>query len=150
MEEKEFDPVSRTEENEEIEEDETEELEELEEAEVSDEAEEIEEAEARDDFATAEFEEISEKYGNGVMYDIEVLNELLETHRWTTNSVISDKRDSLEWSFDLAKKYFPNDVLVINDGNFIPQIGVKTYRHPYYMLIDAALAKGTRIDKIGI
>lgn len=96
------------------------------------------------------FMEIALKYGNGVMYDIEVINELLETHWWTTNSVISDTRDSLEWSFELAQKYFPNDVLVINDGNFVPEIGEKTYRHPYYMLIDAALAKGVRIDKIGI
>ena len=96
------------------------------------------------------FMEIALKYGNGVMYDIEVINELLETHWWNTNSVISDTRDSLEWSFELAQKYFPNDVLVINDGNFVPEIGEKTYRHPYYMLIDAALAKGVRIDKIGI
>ena len=96
------------------------------------------------------FMEIAQRYGNGVMYDIEVINELLETHWWTTNSVISDTRNSLEWSFELAQKYFPNDVLVINDGNFVPEIGKKTYRHPYYMLIDAALAKGVRIDKIGI
>jgi GH35 family endo-1,4-beta-xylanase len=96
------------------------------------------------------FMEIAQRYGNGVMYDIEVINELLETHWWTTNSVISDTRNSLEWSFELAQKYFPNDVLVINDGNFVPEIGEKTYRHPYYMLIDAALAKGVRIDKIGI
>ena len=96
------------------------------------------------------FMEIAQRYGNGVMYDIEVINELLETHLWTTNSVISDTRNSLEWSFELAQKYFPNDVLVINDGNFVPEIGEKTYRHPYYMLIDAALAKGVRIDKIGI
>lgn len=96
------------------------------------------------------FMEIALKYGNGVMYDIEVINELLETHWWNTNSVISDTRNSLEWSFELAQKYFPNDVLVINDGNFVPEIGEKTYRHPYYMLIDAALAKGVRIDKIGI
>ena len=96
------------------------------------------------------FMEIAQRYGNGVMYDIEVINELLGTHCWTTNSVISDTRNSLEWSFELAQKYFPNDVLVINDGNFVPEIGKKTYRHPYYMLIDAALAKGVRIDKIGI
>lgn len=96
------------------------------------------------------FREISERYSNGVMYDVEVINELLETHWWDTNSVISDTRDSLEWSFELAQKYFPNDVLVINDGNFVPEIGEKTYRHPYYMLIDSAIAKGVKIDKIGI
>lgn len=96
------------------------------------------------------FSEISKRYGNGVMYDVEVINELLETHGWTTNSVLSDTRDSLEWSFKLAQEYFPNDVLVINDGNFVPEIGEKTYRHPYYMLIDSAIAKGVRIDKIGI
>lgn len=96
------------------------------------------------------FEEISRRYGNGVMYEVEVINELLEAHDWKTNSVISDTRDVLEWSFQLAQKYFPDDVLVINDGNFLPEIGRLTYRHPYYMLIDAALAKGVRIDKIGI
>lgn len=96
------------------------------------------------------FKEIADRYGNGVMYDIEVINELLETHWWTTHSCISDAKDSLEWSFNLAKKYFPNDTLVINDGNFIPEIGEKTYRHPYYMLIESALLKGARIDKIGI
>ena len=96
------------------------------------------------------FSEIAERYGNGVMYDVEVINELLQTHYWTTNSVISDTKDSLEWSFKLAEKYFPNDVLVINEGNYLPEIGLMTYRHPYYMLIESALLKGARIDKIGV
>lgn len=96
------------------------------------------------------FREIAERYGNGVMYEVEVINELLEVPTWKTNSIVSKTRDCLEWSFELAEKYFPNDVLVINDGNFIPEIGTKTYRHPYYMLIDAAIAKGARIDKIGV
>ena len=96
------------------------------------------------------FKEIAERYGDGVMYEIEVLNELIETPYWTTNSVLSDTEDALEWSFNLAEKYFPNDVLVINDGNFVPEIGKHTYRHPYYLLIDGAIAKGVRIDKIGI
>ena len=96
------------------------------------------------------FREIADRYGNGVMYEVEVINELLETYAWTTNSVISNEIDSLEWSFKLAEKYFPNDILVINDANFVPEIGEKTYRHPYYMLVDSALAKGVRIDKIGI
>ncbi len=76
------------------------------------------------------FKEIADRYGNGVMYDIEVINELLETPYWTTNSCISDDKDSLEWSFGLAKKYFPNDTLVINDGNFIPEIGGKNIQTP--------------------
>ena len=96
------------------------------------------------------FREIAERYGDKGMYEIEVINELLETHTWKTNSVISDTKDSLEWSFALAEKYFPNDTLVINDANYVPAIGKTTYRHPYYMLIDAALAKGVRIDKIGV
>lgn len=96
------------------------------------------------------FSEIAERYGNGVMYDVEVINELLQTYWWTTHSVISDTKDSLEWSFKLAEKYFPSDVLVINDGTYIPEIGKMTYRHPYYMLIESALLKGARIDKIGI
>lgn len=96
------------------------------------------------------FAEIAERYGNGVMYEIEVINELLSMHSWVENSILSKRKDSLEWSFKLAEKYFPNDVLVINDGNYLAEIGRKTYWHPYYTLIDAALAKGTRIDKIGV
>ncbi len=96
------------------------------------------------------FKEIAERYGNGAMYEIEVINELIETPKWTTNSILSHAKDALEWSFKLAEKYFPNDVLVINDANFVPEIGKHTYRHPYYLLIDGALAKGVRIDKIGI
>ena len=96
------------------------------------------------------FSEIAERYGNGVMYDIEVMNEMLQMHWWTTHSVISNTKDSVEWAFKLAKKYFPNDVLVINEGNYLPEIGEQTYRHPYYMLVETALLKGARIDKIGV
>ena len=109
-----------------------------------------EHAEEMEQLYEKRFMEIAKRYGNGIMYEVEVINELLETYAWTTKSVIGDRRDALEWSFGLAQKYFPDDILVINDGNFIPEIGEKTYRHPYYMLIDSALAKGTRIDKIGI
>lgn len=96
------------------------------------------------------FIEIAERYGNRDMYEVEVINEVLSTPKWKTNSVISTARDSVEWSFGLAEKYFQNDVLMINDGSYIPKIGELTYRHPYYLLVDAALAKGVRIDKIGI
>lgn len=96
------------------------------------------------------FSEIAELFGGGKMYSTEVINEVLSSHAWQTNSVLSKKRDAVEWAFSLAEKYFPNDILEINDGNYIPEIGRLTYHHPYFLLIDAALSKGIRIDKIGI
>ena len=93
--------------------------------------------------------EIGEKYSER-LYEIEVINELLSEHAWHGHSVISTKRDILEWSFALARKYFKDNTLVVNDGNYVPEIADKDYRHPYFMLIDAALSKGVEIDKIGI
>lgn len=95
------------------------------------------------------FLEISERYAKK-LYEIEVINEDICKANWTTNSVISKKTDVVKWSFDLAEKYFPNDTLVINDGNFIPKISEMRERHPYYLLIKQNLEKGARIDKIGI
>lgn len=95
------------------------------------------------------FAGIAKRY-SGKLYEVEVLNELLSEWWWTGQSVLSERRDILELMFSLAEQYFQNDTLVINDGNYIPEIGQMDYRHPYYMLIDAALSKGVRIDKIGV
>ena len=63
---------------------------------------------------------------------------------------LSDTKDIIEWSFNLARKYFPNEVLVINEGNPIPPLSRDDYRNPYYMMIENSLQKGTKIDKIGL
>ena len=96
------------------------------------------------------FSEIAERYGNGVMYDVEVINELLQTHYWTTNSVISDAKDSLEWSFGLAEKYFPNNQLGINEHTGLCWMDRCRATDKYYSYIEANMLKGARIDAIGM
>ena len=95
------------------------------------------------------FAEIAERY-SGKLYEVEVINELLCEWYWNFRSVISTRRDILEWAFALAQKYFKDDVLVINEGQPLEGTAKTDYRHPYFMMIDAALAKGVRIDKIGL
>ena len=95
------------------------------------------------------FRQISERYA-GRLYEIEVINEILCESAWTTQTVISEKKDILEWSFDLAAKYFPNDCLVFNEANQLISAAKQDYRNACYMMLDAALMKGVQIDKIGI
>ena len=92
------------------------------------------------------FRQISERY-SGRMLEFEVINELL---CYWDGSAISHDKDILEWSFDLARKYFPNETLVINEGNALSDLYKKTYKHPYYMMLENALMKGVSIDKIGV
>lgn len=95
------------------------------------------------------FQEIAERY-SGKMYEFEVINEVLSYHQEV--SVLSDRKDILDWTFGLAKKYLPNEKLVINDGNFVPHIGKPHvgYHHPYYMMIQSALQRGVPIGKVGV
>ncbi len=95
------------------------------------------------------FRQISERY-SGRLVEFEVINELLCEHGWTTQTAVSKKEDIVKWSFDLARKYFPNEILVFNEGNPIIDAAWKGYRAPYYMLLENALLKGVSIDKIGL
>ena len=60
--------------------------------------------------------------------------------------------DLVEWSFELARKYFPSNKLAINESN--RWIWEKTAfyfdRSPYFMQIERALSKGAKIDSIGM
>lgn len=95
------------------------------------------------------FAEIAERYC-GKMYEFEVINEVLSYHPEV--SVLSDRRDILDWVFALAKKYFGNEKLVINEGNFIPEIGAPHigFHHKYCLLLESALQRGVSIGKIGV
>lgn len=95
------------------------------------------------------FSEIAERY-SGKMYEFEVTNETLCVPMWKKMSILSKKRNIEEWCFDIAKKYFKDDVLVINEGNPLPQIAIDGYKAKYFLLLEKLLAKGTPIDKIGI
>lgn len=99
------------------------------------------------------FRQISERY-SGRMLEFEVINEILcEWHE----TVLGYEKDIIEWAFKLAKKYFPNETLVINEGaNKLTDMGCykyggfSGYRTPYLLQLDYLFAKGVQIDKIGI
>lgn len=93
--------------------------------------------------------QIAERYA-GRLYEIEAINETFCTHAWSTQSVISEKRDIVEWAFELCRKYFPYDTLLINEGNPIAKLHQNDYRSPYFIQIEKALLKGAQIDKIGL
>ncbi len=95
--------------------------------------------------------QIAERY-NGRFFEVEVINELLCEAGWGKDikSVISEKRDILEWAFGLARKYMPNETLVLNEGNELNNLAKEDYRGRYFMMIDNALKNGTPIDKIGV
>lgn len=95
------------------------------------------------------FKEISERYA-GKLSEVEVINETLQTHWWKTGSVIISKKDLNEWAFGLAKKYFPDDTLVINEGGVNEDLADKGIWSAYYLEIENALLKGLPIDKIGL
>lgn len=90
--------------------------------------------------------QISERYA-GKLMEFEVINELLCF--WNESALSLDK-DILTWSFEAARKYLPNEKLVINEGSLVCAIGKQAHRHPYYLLIENAMLKGAEIDKIGI
>lgn len=95
------------------------------------------------------FRQISERYA-GRLFEFEVINELLLEAGWTKQSVISEKRDIVEWAFKLARKYFPGDVLVFNEGNPINAAARQDYRSTYFMMLENALLKGVEVDKVGL
>lgn len=92
------------------------------------------------------FRQISERY-SGRMFEIEVINELLCHYRRTE---LSHNKDIIPWSFKTARKYFPNETLVINESNPLQAAAHQDYCNAYYMLIENALLKGASIDKIGL
>ncbi len=96
------------------------------------------------------FAEIASRYA-GKMYEFEVINEILLSPGWNgRKSVLCDTRDFIEWCFALARKYFPNEILVMNECNQSWQLAHERYTSKYYMQLDGLLAKGTSIDKIGM
>jgi len=96
-------------------------------------------------------EQISEKYV-GKMVEFEVINEILQAHRWDKRgrSPLTKERDVEEWAFHTARKYFPQETLVINEGTHLTDIGTLSYRAPYFLQCENLLLKGASIDKIGI
>lgn len=95
------------------------------------------------------FAEIAERYGDN-LYEVEAINEMLEEQYWTTQSVLCEQHDIVEWVFALARKYFPHSRLVFNEGCRVPMIAAADYRDPYILMLDKAISHGASVDKIGI
>ncbi len=96
------------------------------------------------------FKEIADRY-RGKMYEFEVTNELLSEWTWDKQSCLCSNRDVLDWAFNLARKYLPNETLVINEGDMIhSEVAGHDYRSRYFLMIEGALQRGVSIDKIGM
>lgn len=95
------------------------------------------------------FAEIAARYSD-CLYEVEVINEMLEEQYWKTQSVLCANKDIVEWAFSLARKYFPRSKLVFNEGCRVPFIAAADYRDPYILMLDRALSHGASVDKIGI
>ena len=92
------------------------------------------------------FRQISERY-SGRMYEFEVINEVLcEWH----DSALGYEKDIIEWSFNLAHKYFKNETLLINEGSHLTRAAKTGYSNPYLLLLERTFARGNKMSKIGI
>lgn len=93
--------------------------------------------------------QISERF-SGRLVEYEAINEVFCAQWWDFKSVISDKRNVIEWAFGLARKYLPNETLVLNEGNPLISLGKAGYRSPYFMMYENALKNGASVDKLGL
>ncbi len=93
------------------------------------------------------FSQIAERYC-GKMFEFEVTNELFIAKERKT--VLASKRGIAKTCFELARKYFPNEKLTINEANQIPDIAKLDYYSPYFLQCENLLNQGVPIDRIGL
>ena len=94
------------------------------------------------------YKEISERYADKIP-TIEVTNELLWESKYVAVPSIYEEDDYLDFAFSLAKKYFPNNQLAINEAPMVWRENARTTDH-YYAYTEAAIHRGVRIDAIGM
>ena len=94
------------------------------------------------------YQEISERYADKIP-TIEVTNELLWESKYVAVPSIYEENDYLDFAFALAKKYFPNNRLAINEAPMVWRENARTTDH-YYAYTEAAIHRGVRIDAIGM
>ena len=95
--------------------------------------------------------ELAERYRDRI-YGWEVTNELLcghyaRLHENRTSSPFFLEPDIQEWSFQTARRYFPNNELIVNEAAGIWNFQYN--RSPYYMEIERSMRNGAPIDAIG-
>lgn len=89
--------------------------------------------------------QIAERY-SGRMYEFEVVNELLCIK---PGSKLGYNKDIPKNAFAIARKYLPNETLVINEAQPLITAELRGYYHHYFLMIENAILKGATIDKIG-
>lgn len=100
------------------------------------------------------FREIAERYASRIPM-IEVTNEtFLVTNKQgradRCGSAFFDEDDFVQWSFLEAKKYFPENELVINEAGIWSGANAHTNRNPYYMQVKGLLQEGIPVCGMGL
>lgn len=93
------------------------------------------------------FAEIAERYAHRIG-TIEVTNEMFWP-RGQEKTALFREPNFVEFCFKLAEKYFPHNQLVINEYSMLWNDAAPSQR-PYLLQIENVLARGARIDAIGM
>ncbi len=91
--------------------------------------------------------EIAERYADRIP-TMEVVNEVYWPNQAST--ALYNEDDYMEWAFKVAEQYFPDNELVVNEGYGKSWAHDPRNRHKYYLMIERAIARGARIDAIGL
>jgi GH35 family endo-1,4-beta-xylanase len=92
------------------------------------------------------YKEIAERYKDKIR-TIEVTNEM----GWTNGvTKFYEEPDFIEWCFNTAEKYFPDNQLVINEYTNLPWMENCRTIDKYYAYIEANILRGVKIDAIGM
>lgn len=92
------------------------------------------------------YSEISSRYSHRIP-TIEVTNEMFW---WDSITQFYDDDEYIEWCFKLARKYFPQNKLVVNESAEECWYDVRRSCSKYYSYIKNALLCGAEIDAIGM
>lgn len=105
---------------------------------------------------TKRIRKIAERYEDSI-FDFDVINEMITIYKnaykgnGCRNLQITDEQDHEKWAFEICRRYFPNANLYWNEGMH-ESFGndYKGFRSFYYQAIERMLAKGVRIDGLGM
>ncbi|MBQ2704241.1 MAG: endo-1,4-beta-xylanase [Clostridia bacterium] len=91
------------------------------------------------------YKQLADRYAQQIK-GWEVINETLFTHG---DTAFYYDDNYVEWCFEKAEEYFPNNTLIINEATESAWSRFIGNRSQYFMQIERAIANGSRIDCIG-